>query len=345
VTAEDVARRAGVSPMTVSRVINGYKNVREATREAVLAAAKELSYAPNLAARSLASAEQARIGLPYVNPSAAYISEFLVGMLDEVGRHGAQLVLVRCEPGDVAAERAAVRQLIGGQVSGVLLMSPLSDSAAMREEVEASGLPTVLVGASAPHGDFSCVRIDDRKAAFDMTQRIIELGHRRIGFISGHPNMAASAERQAGFELALRELAPGAEKTIVQGYFSYQSGLLAAERLLSGKKPPSAIFASNDDMAAAVVSVAHRRGLDVPRDVTVVGFDDTSIATTLWPELTTVRQPIGKMAAAGVKLLLGKMRSRRDGAHEAASNMIMAHTLIERQSSAPFQDNVKTEKR
>jgi LacI family transcriptional regulator len=336
VTGQDVARLAGVSPMTVSRVVNGEKNVRPATREAVLAAARELNYSPNLAAKTLASAEQPRIGFPFANPSAAYLSEFLVGMLDEIGRRGAQLVLVRCEAGNGLAERVAIRQLLDGQVSGLLLPPPLSDSAAVREEIAAAGTPAVAVATGRFVGDISCVRIDDRVAAYDMTRRILELGHRNVGFISGHPNQTASAERLAGFEAAMRDLAPGARKTVAQGYFTYQSGLLAAERLLSAKERPSAVFASNDDMAAAVVSVAHRRGLDVPRDITVVGFDDTSVATTLWPELTTVRQPIGRMASAAVELLLKEIRTRKDRADGKPADIVMSHTLIERQSSAAF---------
>jgi LacI family transcriptional regulator len=334
VTAEDVARRAGVSPMTVSRVINGEKNVRAATREAVLAAVKELNYAPNLAAKSLASAEQPRLGLLYANPSAAYLSEFLVGMLDEIGSVGAQLTLVHCEAGNALAERAAVRKLLGGQISGLLLPPPLSDSPAVRQEAVAAGVPTVAVATGRFHGDFSCIRIDDHKAAYDMTKRILELGHRRIGFITGHPNQTSSAERLSGFDAALKDLGPHAKRYVAQGFFSYQSGLLAAEQLLSKKEGPTAIFASNDDMAAAVVSVAHRRGLDVPRDITVVGFDDTAIATTLWPELTTVRQPIGEMAAAAVNLLLKTIRARKDDTPAPPVEIVMPHTLIERQSSA-----------
>lgn len=337
VTAEDVARRANVSPMTVSRVINGDKNVRPATREAVLEAVRELRYAPNVAAKSLASAEQPRIGLPYANPSAAYLSEFLLAILDEMSRAGAQLVLVRCEAGDTGAEREAVRSLLQGQVSGVLVTAPLSDSAALRAEIEKAGVPAVIVGAARYHGALSSVRIDDHKAAYDMTRKILELGHRRIGFIAGHPNQTASAARQAGFEAALKELAPNAHASIAQGFFTYQSGLAAAERLLGQEPRPTAIFASNDDMAAAVVSVAHRRGLDVPHDVTVVGFDDTAIATTLWPELTTVRQPIGELAVEAVKLLLRQLRARRTGAEAEHIDLVLPHRLIERQSSAAYR--------
>lgn len=336
-TAEDVARLARVSPMTVSRVVNGDKNVRASTREAVLDAVRELRYAPNLAARNLASAEQQRIGLPFANPSHAYLSEFLVGMLDQLGDAGAQLVLVQCEAGDAKAERAAMAQLLRGQVSGILLTAPLSDSAAIRHEIAEADIPAVIVGAGRFHGELSSVRIDERQAAYDMTKRLLDLGHRRIGFIMGHPNQTASAARRAGFEAALKELAPDAEPSLAPGFFTYQSGLAAAEQLLGQSRPPSAIFASNDDMAAAVVSVAHRRGLDVPRDVTVVGFDDTAIATTLWPELTTVRQPIRELGAEAAQLLLKRLRAKKAGIIELPSDIVMAHTLVERQSSAPFK--------
>jgi LacI family transcriptional regulator len=120
-----------------------------------------------------------------------------------------------------------------------------------------------------------------------------------------------------------------------QGYFTYRSGLAASERLLSRPSPPSAIFASNDDMAAAAISVAHRRGLTVPGDLSVVGFDDTSLATTVWPELTTVRQPISAMAEAALELLLADLRGRRSGATRHSAERVLEHELIVRESSAP----------
>lgn len=338
-TAQDVARLAGVSPMTVSRVMGAEKNVRPGTRERVLAAVKELNYAPNVAARSLATAAHARIGLVFANPSAAYLSEFLVGILDDMSRRGAQLIVERCEAGDAAAERTAVRRLIAGQVTGLLLPPPLSESTVVRQEAAAAGLPLVALATGRFSGDISCVRIDDRKAAYEMTRKIIELGHRNIGFIKGHPNQTASTERFAGFEAAVRDFGPSIKRSSAQGFFTYQSGLVAAERLL-GKDRPTAIFASNDDMAAAVVSVAHRRGLDVPRDISVVGFDDTAIATTLWPELTTVRQPIGDMAIAALDLLFKEISARKKDAKFEPVDLVLNHTLIERQSTAVFHETL-----
>jgi LacI family transcriptional regulator len=334
-TIHDVARLAGVSSMTVSRVINRGKNVRDATRASVLSAIKDLQWAPNAAARSLAGAGGARIGLLYSNPSAAYLSEFLVGALDEASRSGAQLVLEKCAADDPAAEMAAAKKLIKGGVAAIILPPPQGESVAILQELHKAGVPTVSVATGRFRGDASSVRIDDFRAAHEMTSYLIGLGHRRIGFVAGHPNQTASGVRQLGFETAMREARAKVEKSmIVQGYFSYSSGLLAAEKLLSRKVMPTAIFASNDDMAAAVVSVAHRKGLDVPRDLSVVGFDDTAIATTVWPELTTIRQPVAAMAEIALELVLREIRSRKEGEAIKPLDHLVAHKLIKRQSAA-----------
>lgn len=322
--------------MTVSRVVNGERNVREATRAAVLAAVRELRYAPNPAARSLAGARSLRIGLLHANPSAAYLSEFLLGAVDESGRKSAQLILEKCQGASPPAERAAVRRLIEGAVAGVILPPPVCESRAILAELEQAAIPAVAVATGRQRTDASCVRIDDFRAAYEMTRYLLALGHRRIGFIKGDPNQTASAQRWLGFEAALREAGrPPQPPAVAQGFFSYRSGLEAADRLLAAVPRPTAIFASNDDMAAAAVSASHRRALEVPRDVSVVGFDDSAIATTVWPELTTVRQPIARMAAIALDLLIREIRRRRDGMAGAAVDQLVPHELIVRASAAP----------
>jgi LacI family transcriptional regulator len=163
--------------------------------------------------------------------------------------------------------------------------------------------------------------------------RLLDLGHRRIGFITGNPEQTASAVRLEGARAAIAAV-EGAELIVTGGAFTYASGLLAAEILLDAATPPTAIFASNDDMAAAAVSVAHRRHLDVPGDLTVVGFDDTTVATTLWPPLTTIRQPVRQMAAVALDRLLRVLRSG-EAAGELLGDHVLEHLLIERQSTAP----------
>jgi len=333
-TINDVARHAGVSPMTVSRVINGEQNVRPATRERVSEAIRQLGYAPNPAARSLASARTVRIGLLYSNPSAAYLSEFLLGSLDQCSRAGIQLVVEKCDA--ESGERQAVERLITTGVDGVILPPPLCDSHSIVELLEAAGLPTVVVATGEPPRSASAIRIDDEQAAHEMTRHLLDLGHRRIGFVTGHPNQTASGLRQKGYLAALAEAGVAADAAlIVQGYFTYVSGLEAAEQLLRLADRPTAIFASNDDMGAAAIAVAHRMGLDVPGDVTVCGFDDTALATTVWPAMTTIRQPVAEMSREAVVLLAEAIRLNADGKPARAVNELMGFTLIRRQSDGP----------
>ena len=334
-TIEDVARAAGVSAMTVSRVINGGKNVRETTRAAVLAAVDRLNYSPNSAARSLAAGEAMHIGLLYANPSTAYLSQFLIGALHAARRAGCHLVIESCESENADEQAEVTRLFATSEVEGVILPPPLSESLPILSELDAIGIPVVTVARGGQDHTGLNVRMDDFAAAAEITRHLLDLGHRSIGFIKGHINHVASHDRYRGFISALEEkgLDP-ADSPVEQGYFTYRSGLVAAERLLSRHGGLTAIFASNDDMAAAAVSVAHRRGLSVPGDVSIVGFDDTSLATSVWPELTTVKQPISAMAEAAMELLLGDIKNRRSDAHVPNVDRVLEHELIVRESSA-----------
>jgi LacI family transcriptional regulator len=340
-TIDDVARIAGVSAMTVSRVINQKGNVRDSTREAVLRAIDELNYSPNTAARTLAAGEATHIGLLYANPSAAYLSQFLVGALEGARKTGAQLVLEACESESAGEQAETARHFLQSGLDGVILPPPLSESMAVHSEVTAAAMPMVTVAMGLPHEETLNVRIDDFGAAREMTSYLLKLGHRRIGFIRGHPAMTASSERFRGFAAAMKEAGLDPDTTPVeQGYFTYRSGLVAAERLLAREDRPTAIFASNDDMAAAAVNIAHRRGLEVPRDVSVVGFDDTMPATTVWPELTTIRQPVADMAEAAIELLMSDLR-RGNGGAPRETERVLRHELIIRDSASPISEGAR----
>ncbi|MDZ5648351.1 LacI family DNA-binding transcriptional regulator [Nitrospirillum sp. BR 11828] len=334
VTIREVAARAGVSPMTVSRVINNENNVTPATSAAVMAAIQELKYTPNPAARRLAGSETFRIGLLYSNPSVAFLSEFLLGALDESSKTGHQLVVEKCGA-TAATEKAALQKLLQSGVDGIVLPPPLCEAKSILADIAKSGVAAVAVAAGQPGPDVATVRIDNYKAAHRMTQHLLSLGHRAIGFIKGHPNQTVSDQRLHGFLDALSEagLDPKAAP-VEQGYFNYRSGLAAADKLLALKQRPTAIFAANDDMAAAVLATAHRLGLSVPVDLSIAGFDDTLIAGTIWPALTTVRQPIAAMGRAAVSMLLDEMKRRRGGGGGAPAQQLLRHTLVERESTA-----------
>lgn len=335
-TIEDVARSAGVSAMTVSRVINKEKNVREETRRTVLETIERLNYSPNSAARNLAAGEATHIGLLYSNPSAAYLSQFLVGALEASRVAGCHLVIEACES-EIENEQGEVgRRFAKAEAEGVILPPPLSESVPILTELALANTPVVTVAMGKLYPNALNVRIDDFAAAKQMTEYLLGLGHRRLGFIKGHPGQIASKERERGFRAAIAAAELRSKDVAIEpGLFTFRSGLDAAERLLRRSRPPTAIFASNDDMAAAVVSVAHRRGLHVPGDLTVVGFDDTSLATTVWPELTTIRQPVSAMAAAALGLLLADLRDRRRGGEGLSQERVLDHELIIRESSGP----------
>ena len=333
-TISDVAAKAGVSPMTVSRVINGEVNVRAETRERVEAAIKALDYAPSIAARTLAGGEEIRIGLLHSNPSFNYLSQLLVGSLDQASRLNVQLIVEKCD--DEAEEQSAVDHLIRARLDGIVLTPPLSESLPVLEAIHKRNIPVVAVATGrAPDWALS-VSIDDHAASYEMTRHLIALGHTRIGFIKGNPRQTASEERLQGYNDALTDAGIAqAPELVAQGLFTYRSGLDAADQLLDLAQPPSAIFASNDDMAAATVAIAHRRGLDVPSDLTVCGFDDTALATTIWPELTTIRQPVFDMSRTAVELLVKEIRARKsDGRPSREPHVLASFELIRRQSDA-----------
>ena len=337
VTMDHVAREAGVSLMTVSRVMNNVPTVKASTREAVMRAVKQLGYSPNAAARSLARNGAGRIGLLYSNPSAGYLSQLLVGALDGAQTSGALLVIEKCNASP-DSESAAIGRLVAGGVAGVILPAPHAESERAIAALRQAGVVAIAVGTGHARPDAHAVRMDDFAAAAEMARHLIELGHRRIGFITGAANQTASIERLHGFESEVLRADPPAEPLVEPGDFTYRSGFEAAERLLTLDHPPTAIFASNDDMAAGALAAAHRRGLDVPGDLSVTGFDDTPLATAVWPELTTIRQPVAQMAEAALRLVLQESREQagRDG--RAPINQLLPHQLIVRASTGQVRE-------
>lgn len=332
-TVADVARRAGVSPMTVSRVINCESNVLPATRDKVDSAIAALRYVPNPAARSLAGGQQCRIALLHANPSAAYLSEVLMGSLAQASQIDAQLIVEYCDLADSAAE--LVRRLAGHNVDAVLLPPPLCDDPDLLAALHAAGLPIAQIATGCPADFAHAVTIDDEAAAHTMTCHLIALGHRRIGFIAGAANQTASGLRRTGYAQALAEAAlPLADELVVPGDFTYRSGLAATEVLLALSDRPTAIFASNDDMAAAAVAVAHRHRLDVPHDLSVCGFDNSAMSTTIWPEITTIDQPVAEMARQATALLAETVRSRGAARAAPVQHIRLAFELLPRASDA-----------
>ena len=336
VTIADVARRAGVSGMTVSRALSAAAPVNAATEERVRQAVRALGYRPNAAARHLASGSAHRLGFIYANPSQAYLSELLVGALDACAAHGRQLVLARAS--DPARGRRELRALLADGVDAFVLPPAVCDDPRLLALLRRAAARWVALSPAEPAAHPASVAVDDFAAARALTAYLIRLGHRRVGFIAGDPAYRASADRCAGYLHALADagLAPG---PMEQGLFSFQSGLDAATRLLARAPRCTAVFASNDDMAAGALAAAARSGLVVPRELSIVGFDDTPIAATVSPAITTMRQPIAEMAQTAVRLLLRRARGAADPQSAAGPERAAAHptfhcVLIERGSCA-----------
>jgi LacI family transcriptional regulator len=304
-TINDVARIAGVSKKTVSRVINRSPLLNQATREKVEAVIAELGYVPNPQARALALRRNFVLGMIYDNPNAQMVLNFQEGVLDAIRDSEFALVI---HPVDRHSPTLfdAIRQFIEQQrLYGVMILPPLSendDFAALFDEL---GCNYVRMGSAELDDPAHLVQSNDRQAVREAVEFLIDQGHQRIGLIEGPDGFRSALERRKGWcdALAARGLPHGPD-LIAQGSYTFETGRAAGECLLDSAQPPSAIFASNDVMAAGVVHVARERGMDVPGDLSVVGFDDTAIAATIWPPLTTVRWPIRTMArSAALKLI------------------------------------------
>jgi LacI family transcriptional regulator len=337
-TIIDVARAAGASIKTVSRVMNNERYVSAETRERVTKAMAELKFQPNRSAQSLKGDRSYLIAHIYGDPGGPYTGEIQIGLLRHCRAEGYHLLIEEIDysAADVA-ERVhnLVHQL---SLDGVVLTAPVTDNHDVLRMLSEADIPHVRITPAVERADSASVRIDERAAAADITLHLLAFGHRRIGFIKGLPNHAGTDLRYGGYCDALREygLEPDAE-IVEQGGFTYRSSLAPARRLLALKNPPTAIFASNDEMAAGVLSVAHDRGLSLPTDLSVVGFDDIQLSEMVWPPLTTVRQPIQDMADAAAELLIAMLAHRRqpDGPKPVAHRVLPHHVVIRRSTAPP----------
>jgi LacI family transcriptional regulator len=315
VRLEDVARAAGVSPKTVSRVLNDEANVRVRTREKVRAAIEAMDYRPHLSARSLASNRSFLIATLYDNPSSNYLTEIQAGVLDACDLHGYSM-LVRplvVESGDFV-ERVDTF-ISHHRPDGLVLTPPITDHPALVRRLHERGVLHAHVSPIQRAGRIG-VFMDEPQAAREMMAALVELGHRRIAHVIGHPAHGASHWRLAGYRAALDTAGLACDPAlVVQGDFSFGSGVAAARQLFSlpRGRGPTAVFAANDDMAAGVIWAAGEHGLSVPGDVSVCGFDDTPISRQIWPTLTTIHQPSRDMGRIAALQLLDVLRGRGEG--------------------------------
>lgn len=331
-TIRDIAQRAGVSVKTVSRVLNNEPMVGANTRARVEAVMREVGYVPNILAQRLARGRAMVIGLIFHNATRAYLNDVLEGSLD-VARQRGYGIMTRLIDVTSPDDRDELLRMIAQQrAEGYLFTPPCDNAPELLESLSQHRIPFVRL---TPHDrtlPLPHVSARDYQGARDMADYLIGLGHRRIGFIMGNHDHQASHDRLAGLRDSLTaHNVPLEDSLIRQGDWSFASGRACGEALLDEPSPPTAIFASNDDMAAGVLAAAHQRKILVPETLSIAGFDDVPLAEQVWPALTTVRQPIQLIARQATTLLIDLLEGRA----VSASQIDLPTDLIVRDSTGP----------
>ena len=321
----DVAKRAGVSHQTVSRVINGSPQVREATRQRVLAAMQELHYRPNSAARALVTGRSRTLGVVSFDTTLYGPASTLYAVERAAHDAGYYITIVSLEALDRASVLSAVERLRMQGVDGILVIAPLEGSGEALLALPRD-IPLVAVEAG-PANALPVVAVDQFAGAALATQHLLDLGHPTVAHVAGPADFLEAAQRVAGWQSTLE--AAGAEvPPVLWGDWSPRSGYELAQRLIGSA---SAIFVANDQMALGVLRALHEAGLEIPREVSVVGFDDIPEAQYFTPPLTTVRQDFGEIGRRSVRLMLSMIESE----DEAPSPPLVAPELVERSSAGP----------
>lgn len=311
-TIKDVAKLAGVSFKTVSRVINKEGTVGQELQDKVMLAVKALNYQPNLSARLLRGAA-ASIGFIYDNPNSSYVIDMQKGILGECRRQGYELVIHPCnaKADDIIDE--LLNMVDRSQVGGLVLTPPMSEMPDVLSALSKREIPFVriLSGAQPPDKKGPCIFIDDRTAAHKITQYLIDLGHTAIAFLGGEETHKSSGECLEGYKAALKANKIAlAKNLILPGEYSFESGVKRMRKLLGSHLKATAVFACNDAIAAGTLFAAHAQGVAVPQQLSIVGFEDSPISRQVWPNLTTAQQPNSKIAERATNLLIDTIRNR-----------------------------------
>lgn len=338
-TIRDVAREAGVSVTTVSRVLNDSGPVKAATRQRVRDVAQRLHFTPNTTARSLSTKRTLTLGVLLPDVYGEFFSEVIRGIDQVAQQHGYHVLIsgAHNEPAEVDAAVSAMR----GRVDGLILMAAELDTETLARNLP-ERVPAVLINANHDASQFDTINIDNYGGAVAMTAHLLRLGHREIRMISGPARNRDAAERERGFRAALQQagITPHPE-WIVEGAFTEASGYRAAERLLTQGVRPTAIFAANDSMAVGALSAARGLGLRVPEDVAVAGFDDVPIAEYVSPPLTTVRVAITKLGSCATERLVQNIRAHNR--HERRHEIQPTELVIRGSSGAPLTSPIQQE--
>lgn len=307
-TIQDVARLAGVSEATVSRVLNNSAGVSVVKRERVLAAARTLRFRPNAQARLLAGGRPNAVLLvhPMIDtPLTWYFHLLEAGALRGCARHGFQLQPHFVFPDSTAREARVMKPILAGECIGVILAAPFSDDPKLIAAIRARQMPVALVASGgAARGLAPGIGMDDERAGYEMATYLMQQGHRRFGFSLGLPDHLSAQERFAGARRAMAEQGLGGDHVVeAQGALNFDGGYRAFQRISASAFRPTALICANDESAAGAIHAAHEQSLSLPADLSIAAFDDAPFAPLLSPPLTTMSQGIDIMAARAVDIL------------------------------------------
>jgi len=343
-TIKSVAEYAGVSIKTVSRVINNEGTVKPETLEKVQKAIQVLDYKPNKAARDLAGRENFVLGYVYDNPNAYYIIDMQQGILQECRANGYELLIHPCDASSSDIIPEIINMVDSARLAGLILSPPLSEMPEVLAALDNKGIyyVRILSGSEAPNephqsDPFPCVLVDDFAAAFAITEHLIANGHQRIAFIAGEREHGSTIERHNGYLAALKkhqlQFAP---ELLIDGTYSFATGVQSADTLISLAHPPTAVFACNDEIAAGTLFGARMKGLDVPNDLAIAGFENSPFSRQTFPPLTTASQPTPGIARSATSCLIQCLKNRkRTGKPGQADPVYFAPELLVRESTQP----------
>jgi len=331
VTIDDVARLAGVSIRTVSRVINNSPRVGKATRAKIQNIIEELNYHPNAQARGLAARRSYLLGMIYDNPDALYINDVQRGVLSVCREFGYELVVHPCDMHSDTLTQEAASFVSRSKLDGVIILPPISENNDLAGVFAKARVNYVRLASIALDRAEHVVISNERSAAAAMADYLVGLGHRRIGYIAGPKGMKSTRERLEGFCDALEKhgCKPGKDM-IARGAYTFESGIQCTHTLLQNPEPPTAIFASNDHMAVGAITAAHDLGLNVPGDLSIAGFDDSILASRSFPTLTTIRRPVKEMARLAATKLIASVDGREI---DARAGDMLVPSLVTRNST------------
>lgn len=325
ITIHDIAEKAGVSISTVSRVLNNNNKVRENSRIAVLKAVDELNYHPNVFASSLAGGRSKTIGIITQYITSPFFNLILRGILDEMTL-GDYHPLFADGQWQLERERHSLKMFIDRKVDGLIVLGGVLPEGELVEL--AAQLPLIVIGRHVAEIEDRCIPLDNFGGAYAATKHLIEKGHRNIAHLTGILRHEDALRRLAGFRQAIEDAGlPLDKRLVVKGDFSEQSGVAAVNYLLDSGVEFSAVFAANDQMAMGVRLALYRRGIRVPEDVSIIGFDDQPASAFLTPPLTTVGQPALDIGRSAAQRILAKIENRHEEVQEFKANLVVRDSV------------------